>query len=60
MFHVQGACRILELRGPPSKESPLNLSLFSRVRITAVSLAMKTLKNTARQTTVVKYWDLLT
>ncbi|OKL59917.1 hypothetical protein UA08_04907 [Talaromyces atroroseus] len=36
MFHVQGACRILELRGPPSKESPLDLSLYSRVRITAL------------------------
>ncbi|KAH8700107.1 hypothetical protein BGW36DRAFT_292557 [Talaromyces proteolyticus] len=36
MFHVKGACRLLELRGPPSQALPLNLSLYSRVRITAI------------------------
>lgn len=38
MFHVKGACRLLQLRGPPSPELPLNLSLYSRIRITAVCM----------------------
>lgn len=38
MVHVKGASRLLELRGPPTKEAPLNMSLYNRVRNTAVSL----------------------
>ncbi|EED24598.1 conserved hypothetical protein [Talaromyces stipitatus ATCC 10500] len=36
MFHVKGACRILQLRGPPTKDTPLDMSLFNRVRNTAL------------------------
>ncbi len=34
----QGASRLFELRGPPGqKEAPLNMSLYNRVRNTALS-----------------------
>lgn len=38
MVHVKGAGRLLELRGPPTKENPLDMSLYNRVRTTAVSI----------------------
>lgn len=38
MVHVKGAGRLLELRGPPTNEAPLDMSLYNRVRNTAVSL----------------------
>lgn len=40
MFHVKGACRLLELRGPPSTESPLDMNLFRRIRAAAVRLSL--------------------
>ncbi|KAE8554411.1 hypothetical protein EYB25_002950 [Talaromyces marneffei] len=36
MFHVKGACRLLELRGPPSPSSPLDMNLFRRIRAVAL------------------------
>lgn len=37
MVHVQGACSLLEQRGPPSERMPLNAHLYSRLRTVAVS-----------------------
>lgn len=37
MVHVQGGCRLLEQRGPPSQDVPFNGHLYCRLRTVAVS-----------------------